>query len=248
MHFIRSCFLFLSVVSIFASEIDHSTSNLSAIDDESIIETRNAKLPPEQEKWNQSNSATFMELHQQKEQQPHLQHQPSQTEHQVRVNQELHSEPHQVKQGVMTTAAAAQSDNIDDGATVVFANEASANNAAVAVGSAPDDDLVVAVPPTPAPLQTDLFEFIDLIPVDEVNELKLRYYVSDPQVRKSYNYLQSYDYSFVCEKLSTLVEVQKAINFLSSKGLSINELWQAVYDRFGPPNTSITHTDGKILT
>lgn len=99
--------------------------------------------------------------------------------------------------------------------------------------------------PTKTTLQTDLFEFIDLIPVDEVNELKVRYYVSDPKVRQAFDYLKSYDYSFVHRDLCELHAVKRAVAFMEGRGMNLTEVGYALYDRFGPPNASITAAERK---
>lgn len=94
-------------------------------------------------------------------------------------------------------------------------------------------------------LQTDLFEFIDLVPADEVNELKVRYYVSDPKVRQAFDYLKNYNYSFVRQDLYELDEVQRAMLFFEKHEVNLNEVGDAMYDRFGPPNASFTHSEGE---
>jgi len=92
-------------------------------------------------------------------------------------------------------------------------------------------------------LQTDLFEFIDLIPVDEVNELKVRYYVSDPKVRQAFDYLNNYNYSFVKRDLYELHEVKRAMLFFNKHEVDLNEVGGAVYDRLGPPNASFAQME-----
>lgn len=96
-------------------------------------------------------------------------------------------------------------------------------------------------------LQTDIFEFIDLIPVDEVNELKVRYYLSDPRVRQAFDYLQNYDYTFVQRDLCAMDEIKRAVAFVESRGMNLKEIGSAMYDRFGPPNNSIYATEGKSV-
>lgn len=237
MNFIQLCLIFLSIVSIFASEIDQSVQ--LPIDDVTINhEEQVHAVQGQDEKYKLAvETDKGAETHQQR--QLWLMH-----------HFEQHHEDQKSTESAAKIAAAA----------VVDPSATKANGAAIAAAASTNDDLVVAfappsdtIPvrrneetiPTPTSLQTDLFEFIDLVPVDEVNELKVRYYVSDPQVRKAYDYLQNYDYSFVNEKLGSMVEVQSAINFLTAKGLNLKELWQAIIERFGPPNNSMTEGDGK---
>lgn len=86
-----------------------------------------------------------------------------------------------------------------------------------------------------SPLQMDLYEFIDLIPVDEVNELRVRYYVTDPIVRNAYDFIQSYNYTFVQTQLYKTVEVKKAIRFFERKGVNLNDIGEILNERLGPP-------------
>lgn len=85
-------------------------------------------------------------------------------------------------------------------------------------------------------LQMDVYEFIDLIPIDEVNELRVRYYVTDPNVRNAYDFLRTYNYSFVHTQLYKMIEVKKAIRFFERKGVNLNDLGETLHDRLGPPS------------
>lgn len=86
-----------------------------------------------------------------------------------------------------------------------------------------------------SPLQMDLYEFIDLIPIDEVNELRVRYYVTDPNVRNAYDFIRSYNYTFVHTQLYKTVEVKKAFRFFERKGVNLNDVGEILNERLGPP-------------
>uniref|UniRef100_A0A336LT23 CSON015369 protein n=2 Tax=Culicoides sonorensis TaxID=179676 RepID=A0A336LT23_CULSO len=108
--------------------------------------------------------------------------------------------------------------NIDDTASI---SSSSSSSSAVVTSS--------------SPLQVDLYEFIDLIPVDEVTELRVRYYVSDPNVRKAYDFIRNYNYTFVHTQLHKMVEVKKVLKFFERKGVNLSDVGDALYERVGPP-------------
>lgn len=275
MNFIQSCLVVLSIVSIFASEIDQSAP--LPIDDVTINQKEGINVGDNNSRGSSSASEDDSELEER----------PLESQQQRQLWLMHHFEQHHADMAAgggspRASNIAAVVDHSATKANAVVASVAVSNTAAA---NDDDDDLVVAIappaldntdtiatadngnepdpsvsyvnvaetmeeqksqaPPVTTSLQTDLFEFIDLIPVDEVNELKVRYYVSDPQVRKAYDYLQNYDYGFVSETLGNMVEVQTAINFLTAKGLNLKEVWQAVYERLGPPNNSMTEQEGE---
>lgn len=111
-------------------------------------------------------------------------------------------------------------------------NEPESDTASPVVEEVPS---VPAVITSSSPLQVDLYEFLDLIPTDEVNELRVRYYVSDPNVRKAYNFLRDYNYTFVHTQLYKMVEVKKAFRFFEQKGVNIKDVGVTLNERVGPP-------------
>ncbi|XP_063701562.1 protein G12-like [Culicoides brevitarsis] len=89
-------------------------------------------------------------------------------------------------------------------------------------------------------LQMDLYEFVDLVPVHEVNEILERYYISDTSIRKVYDFIGKYNYSFVDTKLTELIEVKRALRFFKRKNINLDEFKQYLYERFGPHKINIT--------
>lgn len=115
--------------------------------------------------------------------------------------------------------------SVVDDQTLLLENEPETDTAP------PNSDDVTSI----SPLQMDLYEFIDLIPVDEVNELRVRYYVTDPNVRNAYDFIRSYNYTFVQTQLYKTVEVKKAFRFFERKGVNLNDIGEILNERLGPP-------------
>lgn len=127
---------------------------------------------------------------------------------------------------------------IDDIQPLLIENEPETDTASPNsddVSSVQPSSPIPAVVTSTSPLQMDLYEFIDLIPVDEVNELRVRYYVSDPNVRKAYDFVRNYNYTFVHTQLYKMVEVKKAFRFFERKGVNLKDVGETLYERLGPP-------------
>lgn len=127
---------------------------------------------------------------------------------------------------------------IDDIQPLLIENEPETDTASPNsddVSSVQPSSPIPAVVTSTSPLQMDLYEFVDLIPVDEVNELRVRYYVSDPNVRKAYDFVRNYNYTFVHTQLYKMVEVKKAFRFFERKGVNLKDVGETLYERLGPP-------------
>lgn len=96
-------------------------------------------------------------------------------------------------------------------------------------------------------LQEDLFEFIDLIPIEEINELRIRYYASSPDVRRGFSFLTTYNYSFISTQLIEMPEVKKVWKFFVRKNVDLKEVGKALYERVGPITVSNIVERGNLV-
>lgn len=93
-------------------------------------------------------------------------------------------------------------------------------------------------------LETDFNDFLDLVPTDVINELKIRYYISDPAVRQAYDFLKKYDYNFILLTLCDTNDIKNAMIFLTKLGLNIQEMANAIIKKFGPPELKSLQIEG----
>lgn len=77
-------------------------------------------------------------------------------------------------------------------------------------------------------LQSDLSEFLNIIPVDDIRNLTEYFYVNDKAMRDAYNYLRTDGYKLVVESISSLTLVKKFTAFLNDTGVNFAELGKRI--------------------
>lgn len=73
-------------------------------------------------------------------------------------------------------------------------------------------------------LQTDLNEFLNIIPVDDIRNLTKFFYANDAKMRDSYDYVRDKGFSRVVATLSQLSLVKKFSSFLNETGVNVAEM------------------------
>jgi Insect allergen related repeat, nitrile-specifier detoxification len=87
-------------------------------------------------------------------------------------------------------------------------------------------------------LQSDLMEFIDLIPQEDINQLTKHYYINDPEIRSTYNFLASIDFKIIRAKIFQLPEVRELMEYFGNCGLNVMEIMDRLSVIMQPPKVS----------
>ncbi|XP_062551704.1 protein G12-like isoform X2 [Armigeres subalbatus] len=82
-------------------------------------------------------------------------------------------------------------------------------------------------------LKEDLLEFVDLLPLDELTDLVVRYITSDKEFQKAFLYLQGEEFSAVWDQFFAVKEVKDVLNHVQDTGLQVYELLNEVADFLG---------------
>lgn len=77
-------------------------------------------------------------------------------------------------------------------------------------------------------LQSDLSEFLNIIPVEDIRNLTEYFYANDENMRDSYDYLRTDGYKLVVESISSLTLVKKFSAFLNDTGVNFAELGKRI--------------------
>jgi hypothetical protein len=77
-------------------------------------------------------------------------------------------------------------------------------------------------------LQSDLNEFLNIIPIEDIRNLTEYFYGNDKTMRDSYDYLRTDGYKLVVESISSLTMVKKFSAFLNDTGVNFAELGKRI--------------------
>jgi Insect allergen related repeat, nitrile-specifier detoxification len=73
-------------------------------------------------------------------------------------------------------------------------------------------------------LQSDINEFMNIIPMEEIRNLTKFFYANDIEMRDSYDYLRDKGFKMAVENLSQLSLLKKFTSFLNETGVSFAEM------------------------
>lgn len=82
-------------------------------------------------------------------------------------------------------------------------------------------------------LQSDLNDFLELIPADEIKEKLDEYYRNDDDVRHIYEYLSSKEFYELGKHLLEMQHVKEVLQYFNRKGFNIKSLVRKVCHRLG---------------
>ncbi|XP_062551700.1 protein G12-like [Armigeres subalbatus] len=89
-----------------------------------------------------------------------------------------------------------------------------------------------AIPNTRA-LKDDFQEFVDLVPVDKLVGVALKYLTTDKEFKEFFSYLQGAEFSAVWDQFFALKEVKDVLNYLEDAGLAVYDALNTVADFLG---------------
>lgn len=75
-------------------------------------------------------------------------------------------------------------------------------------------------------LQQDIYDFIDLVPVEEIKNLTIYFYANDEEMRNSYDFLVGEDYTRISNELWNLKEMKSLSKFFNESGVRFDKLMQ----------------------
>ncbi|XP_062541983.1 uncharacterized protein LOC134209980 [Armigeres subalbatus] len=102
--------------------------------------------------------------------------------------------------------------------------------ALVAVATA--SSIPAAAPPSRT-LEDDLQDFLNLLPVDKLTDLVVRYFTTDKEFQEAFAYLQGAEFAAVWNQFFALKEVKDVLNYLEEAGLAVYDLLNQVADFLG---------------
>ncbi|XP_052894206.1 protein G12-like [Anopheles moucheti] len=106
----------------------------------------------------------------------------------------------------------------------------------------------VACAPTQRALTDDFDDFVELLPLEDLLSLALRYLVSDKEVQQVLLYLQGKEFGKVWDQFFALTAVQDLLNYLEEAGVPAYESLNVVADFLGltplKPNVRSLRTGG----
>ncbi|EAT34668.1 AAEL009165-PB [Aedes aegypti] len=82
-------------------------------------------------------------------------------------------------------------------------------------------------------LKDDFQDFVNLLPVDKLTDLVVRYFTTDKEFQEAFAYLQGKEFAAVWDQLFALNEVKDVLNYLEDAGLEVYELLNQVADFLG---------------
>ncbi|XP_053672914.1 protein G12-like [Anopheles nili] len=91
----------------------------------------------------------------------------------------------------------------------------------------------VACAPTQRALTDDFDDFVALLPVDDLVNLALRYFLTDKEVQDAFLYLQGEEFASVWDQFFALNEVLDLLNYLEDAGVPAYDSLNAVANFFG---------------
>uniref|UniRef100_A0A182N8T4 Protein G12 n=1 Tax=Anopheles dirus TaxID=7168 RepID=A0A182N8T4_9DIPT len=91
----------------------------------------------------------------------------------------------------------------------------------------------VACAPTQRALTDDFDDFVELLPLDDLLTLALRYLVNDKEVQQVMLYLQGDEFAAVWDQFFALPAVRDLLNYLEEAGVPAYDSLNAVADFFG---------------
>lgn len=98
-------------------------------------------------------------------------------------------------------------------------------------------------------LQSDINDFLELIPIDDVKEKLDEYYRNDFDVQHIYDYVTSKEFLELKKHLLDLQDVKEVLQYLNRKGLNVKMLVRKFGHRLGitkmrPPKQTHVHDTG----
>lgn len=75
-------------------------------------------------------------------------------------------------------------------------------------------------------LQQDIYDFINLVPVEEIKNLTIYFYANDEEMRNSYDFLVGEDYIRISDELWSLKEMKSLSKFFNESGVRFDKLMQ----------------------
>ncbi|XP_053666923.1 protein G12-like [Anopheles marshallii] len=106
----------------------------------------------------------------------------------------------------------------------------------------------VASAPTQRALTDDLDDFVELLPLDDLLSLALRYLLSDKEVQQTLLYLQGEEFAKVWDQFFALSAVRDLLNYLEEAGVPAYDSLNVVADFLGltplKPNVRSLRTGG----
>lgn len=73
-------------------------------------------------------------------------------------------------------------------------------------------------------LHSDLCDFLNIIPIEDVRNLTKHFYANDAEMRASYDYLRGEGLKKIAESISQISIFKKFMNFLNDSGVNLAEL------------------------
>ncbi|XP_062551702.1 protein G12-like [Armigeres subalbatus] len=99
-----------------------------------------------------------------------------------------------------------------------------------------------AIPDSRA-LKDDFQEFLDLVPVDGLLSVALKYLTTDKEFKEFFGYLQGEEFSAVWDQVFALAEVKDVLNYLEDADLAVYDALNTVADFLG-----LNHVNPAIMS
>ncbi|XP_021701760.1 protein G12 [Aedes aegypti] len=90
-----------------------------------------------------------------------------------------------------------------------------------------------AVPADTRALKDDFEDFADLVPVDKLVGVAIRYLVTDKEFQEFFGYLQGAEFSAVWDQFFALEDVKDVLNYLEEADLAVYDTLNTVADFLG---------------
>ncbi|XP_019551111.3 protein G12-like [Aedes albopictus] len=91
----------------------------------------------------------------------------------------------------------------------------------------------ISAPVPTRSLKDDLQDFVNLLPVDKLTDLVVRYFTTDKEFQEAFAYLQGQEFAAVWDQFFALKEVKDVLNYLEGAGLEVYDLLNQVADFLG---------------